>query len=295
MFSSPYGSSWGLDPAQIKIIYEKLTRMSQVFRETALLKANVGFEVKVFHTAGAGGPIKDGATLRMPRSTLSILLFRYIQRCSTCPIEPEAESSTQIYLAVNDLDGFYDSWQQPFARDAAAGMYLAPLGQGQLAGFPLYQAPGKGSKLLITSDNTRPVWVPVSQERYILGKISTVRNQIAKMKPPYDQNGRREIADLEAELAGMSAERRAAPAYIDSARSTRRSGLGSAHERGARAIVVTNTEFFDRTRPKTSFQMAEVETYPQDLLMRAPDFYMGRVVVDVMKTVDWKRIAALIQ
>lgn len=154
---------------------------------------------------------------------------------------------------------------------------------------------GKGPKLLLTNDNTRPIWVPVSQERYIRSKITGWQKQIARTKPPYDQTGRRDVAALEAELAGLSAAARVAASYISNEHSSRPSGLGSANERGARAIVATNTAFFDRARPKTSFQMAAVETYPQELLMRTPNFYMGRVVVEAMKTVDWKQIAGLLQ
>lgn len=293
-FDSPYADQSGLVAAQVKAVYDKLRGISDVFREAPVLQSHVGFEVLLQHTAASPG-MKDGATPRLPTSSVSVRLFTYIQMCATCPIQPEVESSGGIALHINDLDLFYDSWQQPFQRDEAGAMYLAPMEVGKLAGFLIYRGPGKHPKILLTNGNTRPIWVPVSQERYITSRITGLQNRLAKIKPPSDQTARRELAALEAELAGLSAADRAATAYVGFGNSERASGLGSASERGARAIVVTNTAYFDRTGPPTSFQMAVVETYPPDLLMQTPTAFTARMVVEVLKTADWKQIAGLIR
>ena len=76
---------------------------------------------------------------------------------------------------------------------------------------------------------------------------------------------------------------------------TRPSGVCSASARGARELVVPNPAFFDHARPRTSVQVAALETYAPDLLLREPNYYIGKKAVEAMKTVDWKKIASLLQ
>jgi len=41
--------------------------------------------------------------------------------------------------------------------------------------------------------------------------------------------------------------------------------------------------------------VAALETYAPDLLLREPNYYIGKKAVEAMKTVDWKKIASLLQ
>jgi hypothetical protein len=294
-FKDSSGFARALDAGQAKTVFDKLRQISDVFRETPVLKSAIGFEVQLKHSVDASVSVATaGAPSRLPTSVISVFLFDYIQPCATCPIKPVEESAAQIVLDINKLDAFFD--KQPYESDKEAGMYLAPLRRGDLAGFPVYEIAGKGSKVLLTNDNTRPIWVAVSQERYIKAQIAKWQSTISKMKPPYDQNGRRTIAALESELTGLPASDRAAPSYVGgSPRSARSSGLGSASDRGARALVVANPEFFDVTRPKTSLQMAALRTYRPEVLLREPAYYIGKRLREAITTVDWKKIAGLLQ
>ncbi|MBI4455423.1 MAG: hypothetical protein HY644_05935 [Acidobacteria bacterium] len=290
---SPNGAASGLNPAQIKTIHDKLQQISDVFREVAVLKSPVGFEAKAFHTVGSDPGI--GKKNSMPASSVAIYLFDYDQTCPTCPIEPVVESRCHVHLWINNVHLLYHSWQTPFEKDNEGPIYVAPRRIGEFAGFPVYDA-GSGPYALLTNDITRPVWLPVSRERYIRAKIATWQNHLLKLKPPNDKQGRADIAELEAELDRMSPAERASPAYVGGKSASRSTWLSPADDQGAQALVATNPAFFDLTRPRTSFQMAILNTYPKNLLSPGrPNGFIWRKLLDAFKEVDWKRVAGLLQ
>lgn len=296
VFGSTHATGWKLNHAEIKTIHDKLRQISDAFRETPAFKSPVGFEGRVFHgiAVADGGVGRTFATGNPPKSDISLHLYNYLQTCETCPIKPADEAPAFIRVTVNSIDGFYDVWQQPFAKDREGGIYLAPMRIGEVGGFPLFQAPGHAPQLLITK-NTKPVWLPVSQERYIRSRIASLQQTVARLKPPNDQPTRREIAQLEAELGELTAAERAAPAHIASERSGRKSGLASPGARGARALVATNPAFFDLQRPRTDFQVIVIETFRPEILLRKPENLVGTKLLEAMKTVDWGKITALIE
>lgn|GEM_PF-2368090 len=288
---SPYGAACGLSPAQIRTVHDQLRHISDVFREVAVLKSPVGFEATVIQTAGSTRGI--GQTARMPPSSMSLFLFDYIQACATCPIEPVGESRCQAHLWINDVDLLYR--QIPSEKDEEGPIYVEPRRAGEFAGFPMYDA-GNGPYVLITNDITRPVWVPVSRERYIRAKITNLQKLVQKLTPPSDQQARADMAALEAELAGMSPTERASQAYVGGGVATRAAWLSPANDPGAQALVAPNPAFFDLTRPRTSFQMAILDTYPKNLLSPGrPDGFIYGKLLEAFKEVDLKRLIGLLQ
>lgn len=295
---SRHAAGWGLDAAQTKVIHDKLQRIAEVIREAPVLKSPVGFEVRAFQgiALADGEQGKKPSGRKPPRSALFIKLYDYVQTCPTCPIEPVVETGAWITVTVNTIGGFYDLPQKPFAKDAAGPMYLAPRQVGELRGFPLFQAnPAKAPRFVVAGDATRPIWLPVSQERYIRSEIALWEGVAAAAKPPQDQISRRKIAELTAELEDLTAAERAAPATLAKDRATRPSGLGPSGAQGARAIVSTNPAFFDPSRPATDFQLVVVETYRPDILVFKPGYFIGQKLLEAMKTVDWEKIAASIK
>jgi hypothetical protein len=274
-------------------VHDQLRQISDVFREVAVLKSPVGFEARVIQTAGS--PRGIGKTTRMPPSSMSIFLFDYIQACPTCPIEPVGESRCQVHLWINDVDLLYPTWQTPLEKDEEGSIYIVPCRVGEFAGFPMYDG-WNGPYVLITNDITRPLWVPVSRERHIRAKITNLQKLVQKLKPPSDQQARADMAALEAELAGMSPAERASQAYVGGSPATRAAWLSPANDRGAQALVATNPAFFDLTRPRTSFQMAILDTYPKNLLTPGrPDGFIYSKLLEAFKEVDWKRLVSLLQ
>lgn len=291
VLGSPYGAQCGFNPAQIRTVQDQLRQVSEVFREVAVLKTPVGFEAMVHLTAGSARGI--GQKTRMPPSSMSIFLFDYVQPCATCPIAPVGESHCFFHLWINNVDLLYR--QIPLEKDEEGSIYVVPRRVGEFAGFPMYDA-GNGPYVLMTNDITRPLWVPVSQERYIRAKIADTQKWAEKLKPPRDQQARAELAALEAELAGMSPAERASQAYVGGTHPVLPAGLSPANDPGAQALVAPNPAFFDLTRPRTSFQMAILDTYPLNLLSPGhPDGFIYGKLLEAFKEVDWKRLVNLLQ
>jgi hypothetical protein len=110
----------------------------------------------------------------------------------------------------------------------------------------------------------------------------------------------RVLESLRAELARMTPAERASPAWFDSlAEGPGASGLVAPHAPRAVELVTTNPDFFDRSRPRTDFQVISVDieygprvgadhaNLSQDDL---PDWRM----YEFLTTTDWQRVAALL-
>jgi len=119
------GRPQGLTPAQVKTTFDKFRQISDVVRETPVLKSTVGFEGLLLHSVdGWVDPKENVATAPLPKSQLILRFFRYLQTCATCEIKPEEESSAAIKLWINDLSCFFE--KQAFAKDGEDNLYLAP-------------------------------------------------------------------------------------------------------------------------------------------------------------------------
>jgi len=111
-----------------------------------------------------------------------------------------------------------------------------------------------------------------------LRAVSEVLREFAALKSPVG------------ELASLSEAKRAAPAHVGGA-GPRPSGLSSAFDRKSQALLACNPEFYDRTLPRTSLQIAVIETYPAELTSGSFSVQKVRELID---TADWKRIASLL-
>ena len=291
-FDRPYDPHSELSRAEFKVVNEKLRAVTEVLRESAALKSPVGFEVAVYQAVGISTESLDASSKLLPGSSLRIQLFRYIQTCETCPIEPQAESSSHIVIRFNNIYPLFPLWQKPYESDAEGPIYVGPFAKGDLAGFTIYQAPGRGPKFVLTNRVTKPVLVPVSEERYLRARIGRAQKGLDGYRSRGQTNDYliRDIAALENELAGLSAAERAAPAQVAGATS-RPSGLSPAFDRKSQALLAPNPDFYDRTLPRTSLQIAVVETYPAELTFAS---FSVEKIQELLDTVDWKRIASLL-
>jgi hypothetical protein len=290
-----------LTPAEVKRMYDRLKQISDVFRETPVLKALVGIEAYAIHSVN-GGLDRADARISPPRAGLTILIFQYWQMCPDCPIKPEGEAGHAIYLGFNPTIGSLKH-RYTHTDDVAVGtIYGQPRRLGDLAGFPIYESDGEGMVLII-KDLTRQVWIPVSQEQWLRSRISDVRrsidgdqrmvDRVAAARSMEDDLAR--LRSFQAELAALSPAERSAPAYRGAETQKRPSGLTSSTDPRAEALVVINADFYDTTRPRTSVQMAVLTTSQGygPSLMRTPTAAGSNRVLDVLRTVDWKRILSL--
>ena len=120
-----------------------------------------------------------------------------------------------------------------------------------------------------------------------------------------------QVASLRNELMSMSAAERRAQAWYSGLRFDGTgpvSGLADAGASGARPLVTINADFFDRTRPRATFQIAVVHFAwevggDEDKIRsaRVEDYAIHGVfamaiarMYELMHTMDWRKMAALL-
>ena len=110
----------------------------------------------------------------------------------------------------------------------------------------------------------------------------------------------RVIEPLRAELARMTPAERASPAWYDKLpEGPDASGLVAPHAPRAVELVTTNPDFFDRSRPRTDFQVISVDieydpTVGADHANLSQDDLPDWRMYEFLTTTDWQRVAALL-
>ncbi len=106
------------------------------------------------------------------------------------------------------------------------------------------------------------------------------------------------LESLRGELARMAPAERASPAWYDSlAEGPDASGLVAPHAPRAVELVTTNPDFFDRSRPRTDFQVISVDieygpTVGADHANLSQDELPDWRMYEFLTTTDWQRVAA---
>jgi hypothetical protein len=156
---------------------------------------------------------------------------------------------------------------------------LEPIECRRVAGYPVYYR--KEVETLVFT-NGRPVWVPMTAEEYL---EAIVRDR---------ETGAAE--ELRAELAALTAEQRALPAWYLPPRGPG-SGLVPPGTPEARAVVTENPAYFDPSLPRTALQLLAVDLvyYAPPLEPPGSELLANRRLWEFSNTVDWKRVAALVE
>ncbi len=148
-----------LTAAQVQALAEKLVRISNVFRAAKSLNPPMGFVVEPWRYVGEaqfgdppGGPVPLHLHLR---------LREYLLWCETCEPKPIGEPSHYINVWVNSIGAALRE-RQLNREDEQGPIFYAPWDDGEVAGYPRFD-----NGVIIVTNIKRPLWVPVSQERYI--------------------------------------------------------------------------------------------------------------------------------
>jgi hypothetical protein len=110
---------------------------------------------------------------------------------------------------------------------------------------------------------------------------------------PAEQFRQKELDGYQAELAALSAEQRNAQAWYSWKRQTGEPFLASPGQREARPLVRFNPEFFDRSRPRTDFQVLVVGRLYDNPKEKSYDPEDQRII-DFRKTFDFRTLVPLL-
>lgn len=146
---------------------KKLQGIVDVFRALPSLNPPRGFQVRSSFLASPQGPVPTETD--QPLAAKVIVALRAYVRNRTSGEVWQSRREAPIEVAVNSLPlGI------PYAEDSAGPMYLEPVVVGELAGASLYDT---GAVLLTRI--SRPMFLPVTQERYLLSQIDAARQGLS--------------------------------------------------------------------------------------------------------------------
>jgi hypothetical protein len=245
-----------LRPADVEALRRRLDRVSEVIARGPALARIGAYDVKRYQGVFAR-PLKKGKPGRRPdRAEVMFLTFRYTQVCPTCPVEPSAESTHSIKVTFNHP---FVLPRSGVGSDERGEIHVEPPIQGHLGGLPIYHR----RLLVLQRDPSRPLFAPVSQERWIRAKLAGAEKGRAAdaRRGKVNEGVERRIAALQAELDGLSPAERAAQAAYARGATRRPSGLAEPGQ-PSRPLVEHNRELFDPSLPRSVLQLAIVTTSP---------------------------------
>lgn len=85
-------------------------------------------------------------------------------------------ASGSIGLSVNILSPLFYGIGGGEIKDGMGPMFLEPIHVGELGGAPVYWSGRPRDCIVVYKAHKRPLWKPVSQERYLLAKLTSRRN-----------------------------------------------------------------------------------------------------------------------
>lgn len=280
-----------------------LTKIYEIFSRSKPLNPPVGFEVTRYRLISQGTPIP---------SSFSMMFFGYYRTGPGKPVQALGETAATIYVFINKISVLRES-DYPVGGDEKGNFVYGPASTSNGLGYPVYhRAPGlKPFERIVLTNIKRPLFVPVSRERYLRSLIQKEEEELQRFTSSYNtakQNKqdvthyefnlkikREQKKAYEDELAAMSPEQRNSQAWHPHYRQLYKggpisSGLTEPGYMDARPLVTVNEEFFDRSLPRTAFQLIVVEV-PSKL---TADIYVNTIPEKVLANLDWKALEGLL-
>jgi hypothetical protein len=223
------------------------------------------------------------------RADLRIYVYPPLPNTQDEEGKPRRVPESSLDLSINTLD--------ELCTGHCREVFLEPPVRERIAGFPVYAVDRHGTiRELVIAKRDQPLFVPVSQKAMIDPQIREWRAKLDTLRrdgvPPEGQSLLIELATaLEERLAAMSPAERSAQAWGGCVNDDQTTHLCTPQDEGARPYVRYNPSFFDRTAPKTAFQLVSVH-WSRPPNRNTP---VGRCIMSLWESVDWTAVQALLR
>jgi hypothetical protein len=159
-----------LTAAQDRVLNERVRSIMDVFRSAAPLDPPHGYRVVV------GGTLCD--TYSCPAgapatASMSVVMHPFLRNIKTGVISQAGLKFDGVSIDVEVNQARVD-WR-PY--DAQAHLLIEPTVTGHVAGYPVYE-----HRYLVVTKIPRPLYIPLSQEEYIRGRIASQRTSLGDTK-----------------------------------------------------------------------------------------------------------------
>ena len=157
-----------LDPVLIGEQKKLLTELFEPFMRLDVLKPPPGVEMRPHRSMGTRAQMAEP----MPGAKLMIQTFH--------PTYKQAgESSAGVKAYINNLLPLFYGIGGGEIKDEKGPMFSEPIRVGELGGAPVYWSERKRDCIVVFKAHQKPLWKPVSQERYLLSIINGFEKKIA--------------------------------------------------------------------------------------------------------------------
>lgn len=156
-----------------------LTKIYEIFRRAKPLNPPVGFEITRYRSVQTGTPIPG---------TFRLMFFGYYRTGPQQPVQVHRETAATVDVYINSISVLEKS-DYPVAGDDKGYFVYAPNQAGMRYGYPVYhRAPGlKPFARIVLTNIKRPLFVPVSRERYLRSLIQKEEAEIKRLTASYNQ------------------------------------------------------------------------------------------------------------
>lgn len=156
-----------LSTEEASALGDKLHRIVDVFRALPLLNPPKGVQVR--SSLLATSPAAVSSETASPASAKVIVALRAYVRNRTTGEVRQSRREAPIEVAVNLLP-----LGLPYSGDSDGPMYLEPVVVGQIAGASVYD-----TGVVLLTKISRPMYLPVAQERFLLSQIEAARQGLS--------------------------------------------------------------------------------------------------------------------
>jgi hypothetical protein len=275
-------------PAQRAAFLAIESQILAIFQRMPVLAQPRGFDVRPFsRSESPDGQLVQGSVLvHLPGyfmflGKMQVLGDNYVSQLTVDVNTWNCIGATSMQIGYKDGD-FWDRLPQP---------------TGTFRGYAQYE------NCVVLTKRKGPMYVPVTQERFLKFKIADLEVAIPEMPPALlaapsavdraefeSRRGqmREQLASWKQRLAQLTLVGRAAPAYISEPQAGEVYPLVSPNTPGARAVLTVNRDYFDKTIPPSSPQLLTVSigrTRPQ-----FPD-----ISEKLREQFDWEALAAMLK
>ncbi len=146
---------------------QKLSGIVNVFRALPALNPPRGVQVRSSLTIPPHAPAVAQSDHPLPARVV-VGLRAYVRSRSSGEVW-QSRREAPIEVSVNSLP-----LGLPYAEDSSGHMYLEPPVVGQLAGSPIYDG-----GMVVMTKITRPMFLPVTRERFLLSQIAAARQGLS--------------------------------------------------------------------------------------------------------------------
>jgi hypothetical protein len=312
----------GSSPAERNRLEAKITALNTLIQGSRVFNPPLGFTVEAFpsYSVDTDHPERPFRSELMMRTYPCLVLGN-----GDTARGPEAMAGAEIYVnSIRELD--YHPWPPDPANKLPDGRMIRFMPSAtslRLSGFTVYLQRAGGAILILTKRD-RPLWVPVTREELIQADLRSSEAQLLHSAAVYAEHPTaaelkrfedykrtdKHLATLHSELEAMTPAERASQAWWSSKWKNvnyMSSGLVPADAPESQPLWAENRDFFDRSRPRTDFQIITVFVdggggdgqggYLPPKKVDQPEpitaLHLWRMY-EFLTTTNWQRIAALL-